>query len=200
MKKRKTKQLVLIASLAAVSAVLMVFRFPIPFMPPFLSFDLAGVPELIGAFCLGPLAGVMIIIVRILVQLVISGTNSMFTGELQSFLLSVALVLPASWLYTKNKTKNGAIKAMLVAIVVNVVMAVFTNMVIIIPFYVTLYGMSMNDIIAMTQAVNPYVDSAFKLVILGIVPFNLLKSGVVCLVTLMVYKKLSLVIHRYSEM
>ncbi|MEI3326919.1 MAG: hypothetical protein V8R64_10950 [Thomasclavelia sp.] len=44
MKNEKTKKLVLIAVLGALSAVLMVFRFPLPFMPPFLSFDFAGVP------------------------------------------------------------------------------------------------------------------------------------------------------------
>ena len=35
MKNEKTKKLVLIAVLGALSAVLMVFRFPLPFMPPF---------------------------------------------------------------------------------------------------------------------------------------------------------------------
>lgn len=33
----------------------MVFRFPLPFMPPFFSFNFAGIPELIGAFTLGAL-------------------------------------------------------------------------------------------------------------------------------------------------
>ena len=96
MKNEKTKKLVLIAVLGALSAVLMVFRFPLPFMPPFLSFDFAGVPELIGAFTLGPIAAILIVIVRILLQLVLSGTNSMFTGELQGLMLSIAIVLPAA--------------------------------------------------------------------------------------------------------
>ena len=90
----------------------MMFRFPIPFMPPFLSFDLAAIPELIGAFALGPVAGVLIVFIRVMVQMVISGSNSMFTGELQSFLLGVALVLPASLLYRHKKTRKEALLGM----------------------------------------------------------------------------------------
>ena len=79
------KRLALIGMLGALGAILMMFLFPIPFMPPFLSFDLAAIPELIGAFALGPVAGVLIVFIRVMVQMVISGSNSMFTGELQSF-------------------------------------------------------------------------------------------------------------------
>lgn len=199
MKNKKTRKLVLIAVLGALSAVLMVFRFPLPFMPPFLSFDFAGVPELIGAFTLGPIAAVAIIFVRIILQLVLSGTNSMFTGELQSLVLSIALVLPASLIYQKNKTKQGALKGILIGALINVIVAVFTNLVIIIPFYVTLYGMNMEMIIQMSSAVNSYVDSTIKLVILGIIPFNLIKNGVVCLITFIIYKKISPMIKRYTK-
>lgn len=198
MKEKKIRMIALIAIFAALAAVLMVFRFPLPFMPPFLSFDLAGVPELIVAFTFGPLAGILVVVLRILLQLVISGTNSMFTGELQGLMLSLALVLPASIIYQHNKTKKGAIQGMVAGSITNVVVAVFTNMVIIIPFYVALYGMDMDAIISMTQAVNPYVDSTFKLVLLGIIPFNIIKNVATCLVTFVIYKKISPVMHRYA--
>lgn len=198
MKEKKIRMIALIAIFGALAAVLMVFRFPLPFMPPFLSFDLAGVPELIVAFTFGPLAGILVVVLRILLQLVISGTNSMFTGELQGLMLSLALVLPASIIYQHNKTKKGAIQGMVAGSITNVVVAVFTNMVIIIPFYVALYGMDMDAIITMTQAVNPYVDSTFKLVLLGIIPFNIIKNVATCLVTFVIYKKISPVMHRYA--
>ena len=198
MKEKKIRMIALIAIFGALAAVLMVFRFPLPFIPPFLSFDLAGVPELIVAFTFGPLAGILVVVLRILLQLVISGTNSMFTGELQGLMLSLALVLPASIIYQHNKTKKGAIQGMVAGSITNVVVAVFTNMVIIIPFYVALYGMDMDAIISMTQAVNPYVDSTFKLVLLGIIPFNIIKNVATCLVTFVIYKKISPVMHRYA--
>lgn len=199
MKSKKTRKLVLIAILGALSAVLMVLRFPLPFLPPFLSFDFASIPVLIGAFALGPIAALAIIVVRIIIQLVLSGTNSMFTGELQSLFLNIALVLPAALIYTKNKTKQGALQGMLVGTIINVIVAIFTNLMIIIPFYVSLYGMDMAMIIEMCSAVNPYVDSTFKLVLLGIVPFNLIKNVIVCAITLVIYKKISPIIKRYAK-
>lgn len=199
MKNEKTKKLVLIAVLGALSAVLILFRFPLPFMPPFLSFDFAGIPELVGAFALGPIAAIMIVVIRILLQLVLSGTNSMFTGELQGLMLSIALVLPAAFIYKNNKTKCRALKGMLVGSLTNIIVAIFTNLVIIIPFYVALYGMNMDMIIEMCKAVNPYVDSTFKLVLFGIVPFNLIKNGIVCLITFVIYKKISPIIKQYTK-
>ncbi|WP_455682199.1 ECF transporter S component [Thomasclavelia sp.] len=199
MKSEKTRKLVLMAVLSALSAVLMVFRFPLPFMPPFLSFDFAGIPELIGAFTLGPVSGIFIIVVRVFLQLALAGTNSMFTGELQSLMLSLALVLPASLIYKKSKTKQGAIKGMVVGSFMNVIIAVFTNLIIIIPFYISLYGMDMKMIIEMSKVVNPYVDSTLKLVLLGIVPFNLIKNIIVCLITFLIYKKISPIIKRYTK-
>ena len=81
----------------------------------------------------------------------------------------------------------------------NVIVAVFTNLVIIIPFYISLYGMDMGMIIEMSRAVNPYVDSTLKLVLLGIVPFNLIKNAIVCLITFVIYKKISPIIKRYTK-
>ena len=78
------KRLALIGMLGALGAILMMFRFPIPFMPPFLSFDLAAIPELIGAFALGPVAGVLTELVKILLNLVINGTNTALAGTLLS--------------------------------------------------------------------------------------------------------------------
>ena len=66
------KRLALIGMLGALGAILMMFRFPIPFMPPFLSFDLAAIPGADRAFALGPVAGVLIVFIRVMVQMVIS--------------------------------------------------------------------------------------------------------------------------------
>ena len=69
--------------------------------------------------------------------------------------------------------------------------AVLTNVFIIIPFYVNLYGMTTADIIMMCQAVNPYVTDMLMLAILGIVPFNLIKCAAASVITLLLYKKIS---------
>ena len=189
------KRLALIGMLGALGAILMMFRFPIPFMPPFLSFDLAAIPELIGAFALGPVAGVLIVFIRVMVQMVISGSNSMFTGELQSFLLGVALILPAALLYRHKKTRKEALLGMMAGTLVSTFTAVLTNLYLIIPFYVALYNMNMLS----CSKVNPMMNSVTTMVILGIVPFNLIKYGINCLITFAVYKKISPMIHRFAN-
>lgn len=187
MKQLNVQKMVKIALLGALANVLLLLRFPLPFMPPFMSFDLSGIPEIIGTFTMGPVAGIYIVLVKILTVLVISGTKSMFTGELQNILLSFAYILPAWFFYKKQKTRKSALIGMLIGTVICTVTAVFTNMFIIIPFYVKMYGLSMDDIIAMTQAVNRFVDSEWKFIVLGIVPFNLIKGSITSVITYSLY-------------
>ena len=77
----KVKKIAFIGLMGAVSAVLMLMRFPIPFMPPFLSFDLSGVMEIMGGLMFGPVEALCIIVVKILLQLVMQGTMSLGTGS-----------------------------------------------------------------------------------------------------------------------
>ena len=46
----KTRNIALIGMMGALAAVLMMIRFPLPFMPPFMDFDFASLPEIIGGF------------------------------------------------------------------------------------------------------------------------------------------------------
>lgn len=196
-KEFSVKRLTLIGMMGALSSVLMLFRFPLPFMPPFLSFDLAGVPELIGGFALGPFSALLIIVVKIVIQIAISGSKSMFIGELQGFMLSCAMVLPAAFIYRKNKTRQGAYRGMIVGALLCIVVAVITNLTMIIPFYVNLYGLSMESIVASSHSVNPFINDVTTLALIGILPFNIIKTGLNCAVTLIVYKKISGLIHKY---
>ncbi|WBX65590.1 Riboflavin transporter RibU [[Clostridium] scindens] len=190
----KVKKIAFIGLMGAVSAVLMLFRFPIPFMPPFLSFDLSGLMEMLGGFMFGPMAAACIIVVKILLQLVMQGSFSLGTGELQNLILSCSYVLPALIIYHRNKTKKMAITGMAVSTIFVSVMAVFTNLYLIIPFYVKLFGMSMDDIITMCRTVNPAMKNVTSMAVFGLLPFNLIKYGVTSLVTFIVYKRLSRVI------
>ena len=190
----KVKKIAFIGLMGAVSAVLMLFRFPIPFMPPFLSFDLSGLMEMLGGFMFGPMAAACIIVVKILLQLVMQGSFSLGTGELQNLILSCSYVLPALIIYHRNKTKKMAITGMAVSTLFVSVMAVFTNLYLIIPFYVKLFGMSMDDIITMCRTVNPAMKNVTSMEVFGLLPFNLIKYGVTSLVTFIVYKRLSRVI------
>lgn len=200
MNNSKVKQMTLIAMMGGLSALLMVFlHAPIPFMPPFMDFDLAAIPELIGGFALGPISAIGIIIVKILLKFVVLGTSTMFTGEIQNFLLSCAFVLPAVFIYNYKKTKKSALLGMAIGTIVCSITAVFTNLYIIIPFYASLGDMSVQSIIDMCNAVNPMMTSTLTLAIYGIIPFNLIKGIISSLITYVLYKRLSYSIKNFIK-
>lgn len=199
MKKMNVKEMALIGVLGGLAGILMFFRTPLPFMPPFMDFDLAGLPEIIGGFALGPVAAVCIIVVKLIVKVSLMGTSSMFTGELQNLILSIAYVLPAILIYDRHKSKKSAVHGLLVGTILCAICAVFTNLLIIIPFYINLYGMTMEAILAMCSAINPYITNALMFAILGVIPFNLVKNGVVSIVTILLYKKISPILKKYIK-
>lgn len=184
------KEMTFISLMGALAAVLTLLRFPIPFMPPFMAFDLAGVVEMIGGFMFGPVAAFFIILLKILLQLVMQGSNSIGTGELQNILLSCAYVMPALLIY-RRKTKKRAVIGMIAGTLTVSVAAIFSNLYFIIPFYVKLFGMTMDDIIAMCHAVNPAMKDALSMALFGILPFNIIKYGCCSVLTLLLYKHLS---------
>ncbi len=194
----KTKDLTMIAMLGAICCILLHIDFPLPFLPPFMNFDMAGMVELIGGFAMGPVQAVGIIAVKILLKLATEGTTSAFTGELQNFLLSCAYVLPPVILYHQNKTKKTAVIGMGIGSVFTAGVAVFTNLYIIIPFYMALMGQDMAYFIAMCTEANPLVTDVFTLAILGIVPFNLIKCGINSFAAFVLYKRVSPILHNYG--
>ena len=197
-KKFKTRDLTLIAMLGAICCVLMHIDFPLPFMPPFMNFDLCGLVELMGGFAMGPLQAFFIILVKILLKLATEGTSSAFTGELQNVLLSCAYVLPPVILYHRNKTKRTAMVGMATGTIFCSIVAVFTNLFIIIPFYMTLMGQEMGYFIQMCAEANPMVQNAATLAIFGIIPFNLIKCSINSLGAMVLYKRLSPILHGYG--
>ena len=68
------KALVQIGMLSAIAVVLMMFDIPLPFAPTFYKIDLSEVPVLVGCFAMGPMAGVLVELVKILLNLVLTGT------------------------------------------------------------------------------------------------------------------------------
>ena len=195
----KTRELTLCGLMGGLCAVLMMFRFPLPFMPPFMSFDFAGLVEIIGGFTMGPAAAVAIIAVKLLLQALTQGTSSAWTGEVQNFILSCAYVLPAVLIYDRNKSKKSAVIGMAAGTVICAVISVFTNLYLIIPFYASFSGLTMDKILAMCTAVNPLLSSKWSLALIGIIPFNLIKNGILSLLTFLVYKKMSRQIKHFVQ-
>ena len=191
MQKTNLRRMTLSAMMGAIAFVLIFVNFGVPFLSPVAEFDLSALPELIGGFILGPVGAVMIIVVKLGLKLAIQGTESMYTGEIQNFLLSVAYVLPAVLYYRRHRTKKGAAVGLAIGAVTSVVVAIFTNLYIIFPFYIKLYGMDWDGIVAMFSAANPWIKDIPTMVAFSVVPFNLISRTITAVLAFVTYKKLS---------
>ena len=187
----KLRTTVQIGMLGAIALVLMFFEFPIPFIaPPFIKMDFSEIPVLVGTFAMGPLAGVLIELLKNLLNLVIHGTTTMGVGELSNFIIGCAFVVPAGLFYRKKKTRVNALKGMAAGTLLMAAMGCLTNAFIMFPLYSTLMGIPMDSFIAMGTAIHPAIDNMVSFVILRMVPFNLLKGIVISFITLLLYKRL----------
>ena len=191
MRSPKLRQMIIAAVFGAVAFVLMYFSFSVPILSPFAEFDASPLPEIIGGFVLGPVGTVAIVVVKLLLKLLMKGTSTMLTGELSNLLLSLAYALPAVLYYRRHRTKTGALVGLVIGTACEVVMGVLTNLYIVFPLYINLYDMSWDAIVSMCSAVNPWIKDVPTMIAFSVVPFNLVSRGVISVVTMMVYKKLS---------
>ena len=185
-----TRELATVAILAAIAAILFMIEIPVVL---FYKLDLSSLPVLLGAFAMGPLPGTMVLLVKALLGLLHS--TSQGVGELADFIMGFAMMFPASVIYRRMKSRKGAIVGMVAGSVIATIVAILTNLFIMIPFYGKAYGMPVEAIVGMGQAIVPFVDNQYKFVLLITGPFNVLKWVVISVVTAVVYKPLSPILH-----
>ena len=188
-----TKKLTKTAILGALAAVLMWVEFAIPPFPSFYKLDFSEVPVLLGAFSMGPLEGIAIEAVKIIIKLLIKPTSTMFIGELANFIVGIALVVPAAWIYKRNKTKKEAIKGLVIGTLCMGIAGALFNYFILLPMYVSIMGL---DAILGAASDMAVIKNLETLVIFGTFPFNLIKGVVVSVITVLMYKHLSPLLHQ----
>ena len=187
-----TKNLVLMAMFSALAAVLMLWEFPIPFIAPnFYEIDLSEIPILVGSFTMGPVSGVIMEAIKIILKLLIKGTSTAYVGDFANFCIGVCLVVPASIIYQKHKTKKNAFIGMLVGTLFMAVAGVVLNYFVMIPFYVKAFGMPLEAIIGAGAKIQPLVTNKLSFTIVCVAPFNIVKGIIVSLVTALIYKHIS---------
>lgn len=185
-----TKQLTTMAILAAISALLFMLEIPIVL---FYKLDFSNLPVLLGTFSMGPVAGTMILAVKSLLGLLHSSSQGV--GELADFLMGFAMLLPAGLIYDHHKNRKGALIGMLAGTLCATVAGVLSNVYIMIPFYGAVYHMPLEKIIAMGQSVLPAIQTQWQFVMLITAPFNLLKWVAISVLTYVLYKPLSPLLH-----
>ena len=186
-----TRKITVIGMFSAIAVILYMLDFPLPFAPGFYKMDFSELPALVGAFAFGPVAGVLIEFVKVLLKLLFQGTSTAFVGDLANFLVGCCFILPAAILYQANKKKKTAIFACVLGTVVMTFVGTTFNAVYLLPKFAQLYGMPLDAIIGMGTAINPAITNVTSFVICAVAPLNILKGTSISLITLLIYKKLS---------
>lgn len=195
MEKSRINKLVKIAVLAAAAWVLMiVVEVPLPIFPSFLKLDISDLPAVLGAFSMGPAAGVIIELVKNLLHLLVKPDVPIGVGELANFIVGGAYVFTAGLIYLRRKDKAHAVTGLAAGTVAMAVAAVIGNYFVFMPIYIQAF--SLQGILGAAQAVNPAITDLWTLVMYSILPFNLLKGVIVSFIAFLTYKSLSPVLHK----
>ena len=157
------QKLIYTAMLAAVAGVLMSLEFSVPMMPPFYKVDFSDVPSVIAVFLMGPVSGICVEVIKLLIKLITVGTNTMYVGELANLIAAFLFVWPLWFLYQKlGANRKAAVEALLLSIVIRTACACFINA---------------NITLRMVASVNPAIKDLNGFIILATIPFNVLKVG-----------------------
>lgn len=188
-----TKDMVKIAILGAIGAILMLFRFPLPFAPPFMDIDISEVPVLIGGFVMGPVAGVFIVFIKLIIKFLTQGSSTGGVGELSNFIISSAFVVTTVLIYNRNRTMKNAVVALIAGVVSMTILATLSNYFFIFP----LYGIDIGEFGRGFSGTNPLVSGAGTFILFSMVPFNLIKGTLVSVVVMLLYKHIAPLLKKY---
>ncbi len=194
---QRTHKLAVAGMLSAVAFVLMYVEFPIPaLIPAFIKLDVSDLPELLAAFALGPVWGVIVTLLKNVLFSILHGTSSAYVGELCNFLLGGVFSFTAGLLYHRGKSRKSALLGAIVGAALMALISVPINYFVVYPAYVRVYGMPMEAIIGMYQAINPAADGLMKCLVMFNVPFTFCKGLLDVALCFLIYKPLSPLLHR----
>lgn len=179
------------AIFATMSGVLMLVEIPLFFAPSFYKLDLSELPVMICTFYLGPVAGVVCEMLKVVIKLILKGTSTAFVGDFANFAVGCSFVLPASVIYHAKPGRKSALVGMIVGTVIMSVFGSAFNAIYLIPKFAALFGMPLEVIIAMGTKINASITSVWTMAAFAVAPFNVVKGVIVTLLTVLLYKRIS---------
>ncbi len=167
---RKMCTMAILASLSLV--LLLILHFPIFPAAPWLEYDPADIPILIGGFVYGPVAGIIITVIASLVQALTVSASAGLVGFVMHVIATGTLVTVSSLFYKSHKTHKGAFIALILGCLSMAAIMIPTNLIISVNFW----GMSLEAVKGMMIPI--------------LIPFNLIKSGANAVIVFLIYKSL----------
>lgn len=194
-----TKMMARVAIFGAIASILYllpkIIPSTLPFLPGFLEFHFDEIPAFIAGFAYGPLTAFLVILVKTIIKLPFTGTATV--GEFADLLYSTAFVIPAAIIYQTHRTFKGALAGLGIGFVSQLIVSSLANMFFMIDFYLFLYNMTPEFLLTWAQVANKNItDIYFTMVLYGVLPFNVMKDILVIGVTLLVYKRVHILISK----
>jgi riboflavin transporter FmnP len=186
---KKTRTIAGCGMLTAAAVILQYIEVSIPIMPSFIKLDFSDLPELIGAFAYGPVAGIVIALLKNIIHMAVS--QSGYIGELSNFLLGAVFAGVAGLIYKRNKTKKTAFIAGLAGAVAMGIMSVPFNYFIVYPLYYSVLGFPEAAVLGMYQALLPSTKSILSALLIFNLPFTVVKGLISVAVSMLIYKPIS---------
>jgi riboflavin transporter FmnP len=190
------KTVVKISVLGVISFSLMFLKTPLWFTPPFLKFDISDLPSVIGAFAMGPGTGVWIQLIKNTLNVLVEGTVTNGVGEFSNFLVGSVLAYVSGFVYHRRKAFKNALLGLGLGVLAMVTFATLSNYYVMFPLFAKVFGWELDKIVSMGSKVNKYVVDYKSLMLYAVIPFNLLKGAAVSLAAVLVYKRISPLLHR----
>ncbi len=177
MKNKKLQSMVAIGMLSSISFILMLFNFPLPALPAFLKVDFSDVPALIAAITMGPVAGILVAFFKnVLDWLFVGSPTGVPVGHMANFATSILFILPVYAIYQKFATKKSMVYGLAAGTLSMTIGMSLLNYLVFLPMYTYFLNMP-----AMTG------DALYGMIVLGIMPFNLIKGLALTAVVLILF-------------
>jgi riboflavin transporter FmnP len=188
--------LVKISILSSIGYILMFISVPLPMLfTEFLKLDISDLTALLGGIALGPMAGVTIAFFKNLLQFITGMSTTGGVGEFANFLIGGSFVFTVSYIYSKKRDVLGVIIGLIIGMIIMTIVGCIANYFIILPFYSTI-GFSIDAVVEAGATINPAIHDKLTFIIWVIAPFNILKSGIMSLLTLPMYKRTEKILNR----
>lgn len=188
----KARYVSIVGICAAIATVLHMLDFPLLFLAPdFYKVDFSEVPVLLCGFYLGPTATVACEGVKIVLKLLFKSTSTAFVGDFANFAVGCSLVLPATIIYHAHKSRHSAIIGLIVGCLCMSIFGTAFNAVYLLPKFAQLYGIPLDAIIGMGADIHGGIHNVTTFVMICVAPLNLVKSVVVSVLTLLLYKRVA---------
>ena len=120
-----------------------------------------------------------------------NGTSTAFVGEIANFIMGCAYVVPAGIIYYNKKSRKNAFIGLGIGTLISITAGSLLNAFLLLPVYAKIYGMPLEALIAMGTAKNASINGMTTFILLAVAPFNLIKYGLVSIITMLIYKPVS---------